>query len=50
MGYRDYRALGGQHLLVLTGYMDSHELLQISRLISEYDLLGVVRITGLLES
>lgn len=48
MGYRDYLTLGGWHLLVLTGYMDPLILRHVSRLISEHELLGSVRITWLL--
>lgn len=50
MGYQDYLTLGGSYLLIFTGYMDPQQLRHISRIISEYDLTGSVRITGLLES
>jgi hypothetical protein len=39
MGYRDYLALGGRYLLILTGYIDPSILRHISGLISEYRIL-----------
>lgn len=49
-GYRDYRALGGSHTLLLIGRQSANELRDISLQVQRLDITGSVRIIGTLES
>ena len=48
-GYKGYRELGGDHILILMGQPTDIELYRISELIQKMGLTGFVRMTGVLD-
>lgn len=49
-GYKDYRDMGGSHLLLLMGRLSPNELRDISLRVQQLNLTGSVRIIGALDS